>query len=93
MLAFDWLEQTDKIGCNISPARMTCAEAMLPDCLGTLPSTLCQISALKEAIGWYVYDNTIFLKWGILNAPFCSMFLPDIISFFSYYDIGCTMFR
>ena len=28
MLAFDWLEQTDKIGCNIFPAiaRMTCAE-------------------------------------------------------------------
>ena len=26
MLAFDWLEQTDKFGCNIFPARMTCAE-------------------------------------------------------------------
>ena len=26
MLAIDWLEQTDKIGCNIFPARMTCAE-------------------------------------------------------------------
>ena len=28
LLAFDWLEQTDKIniGCNIYPARMTCAE-------------------------------------------------------------------
>ena len=26
MLAFDWLEQTVKIGCNIFPARMTCAE-------------------------------------------------------------------
>ena len=26
VLAFDWLEQTDKIGCNIFPARMTCAE-------------------------------------------------------------------
>ena len=25
--------------------------AMVPDCLGTLSSTLCQISALKEAIG------------------------------------------
>ena len=22
----------------------------------------------------YVYDNTIFLKWGILNVPFCSIF-------------------
>ena len=26
MLAFDWLEQTEKIGCNIFPATMTCAE-------------------------------------------------------------------
>ena len=25
-IAFDWLEQTDKIGRNIFPARMTCAE-------------------------------------------------------------------
>ena len=21
-------------------------------------------------------DNTIFLKWGILNVPFCSIFVP-----------------
>ena len=49
---------------------------MLPDCLGTLSSTLCQISALKEAIGQYVYDNTIVLKWDILNVPFCSIFVP-----------------
>ena len=26
IIIFDWLEQTDKIGCNIFPARMTCAE-------------------------------------------------------------------
>ena len=25
-LIFDWLEQKDNIGCNILPARMTCAE-------------------------------------------------------------------
>ena len=31
---------------------------------------------MKEAIGYYVYDNTIFLKWGILNVPFCSIFVP-----------------
>ena len=49
---------------------------MLPDCLETLSSTLCQISAVREAIGEYVYDNTIFLKWGILNVPFCSIFVP-----------------
>ena len=49
---------------------------MLPDCLGTLSSTLCQISALKEANGLYVYDNTIFLKWVILNVALCSIFVP-----------------
>ena len=49
----------------------------MPDCLGTLSSTLCQISALKKAIGFkYVYDNTVFLKWGILDVPFCSIFVP-----------------
>ena len=59
---------------------------MVPDCLGTLSSTLCQISALKEAIGSYVYDNTIFLKWGILNVPFCSIFVP-----FHFYLIIMTL--
>ena len=49
---------------------------MLPDCSGALFSPLCQISALKVLIGEYIYDNTIFLKWGILNVPFCSMFVP-----------------
>ena len=34
------------------------------------------ISAFKEAIGQYVCDNTIFLKWGIVNVPFCSIFVP-----------------
>ena len=49
----------------------------MPDCLGTLSSNLCQISALKEAIG-YVYDISIYLKWGILSdtVPFCSIFVP-----------------
>ena len=33
---------------------------------------------MKEAIGEYVYDISIFLleKWGILNVPFCSIFVP-----------------
>ena len=79
MLVFDWLEQTDKINW-VDPEYFACkndlCRAMLPDCLGTLSSTLCQISALKEAFSQYVYDNTIFLKWGILNVPFCSMFVP-----------------
>ena len=92
MLAFDWLEQTDKIGCKIFHARIICAElAMVPDCLGTLSSTLCQISALKKAIGSYVCDNTIFLKWVIVNVPFCSIFVPFHF-YLIMYDIGCIMF-
>ena len=72
MLAFkfDWLHYL-KFPCENDLCR-----AMLPDCLGTLSSTLCQIAALKEAIGYYVCDNTIFLKWGIVNVPFCSIFVP-----------------
>ena len=52
---------------------------MVPDCtcLGTLSLFLCQISALKEEILEYVYDNTIYIsKMGILNVPFCSIFVP-----------------
>ena len=51
---------------------------MLPDCSGTRYLTLCQISALKEAINIDSYDNTIFLKWGTLNVlfKFCSIFVP-----------------
>ena len=91
MLVFDWLEQTDKINW-VDPEYFACkndlCRAMLPDCLGTLSSTLCQISALKEAFSQYVYDNTIFLKWGILNVPFCSMFVP-----FHFYRIMTLVVR
>ena len=78
MLAFDWLEQTDKIGCNIFPARINdLRRAMVPDCFGTLSSTLCRISVCLEGGNWVIcFDNTIFLKWGILNVPFCSIFVP-----------------
>ena len=62
---------------------------MLPDCLGTLSSTLCQMSALKEAFRKYVYDNTIFLKWGILNVPFCSMFVPFHFSLIMTLVVPC----
>ena len=74
MLAFDWLEQTDKIQwVPYFPCENDLCKAMLPDCLETLSSTLCQISALKEAMGYYVYDISILLKWGILHVPFCSI--------------------
>jgi len=29
-----------------------------------------------EAIGYSVYDISLFLKWGISNVPFCSIFVP-----------------
>ena len=57
------------------PCENDLCRAVLPDCLETLSSTLCQISALKEAIGSYVYEINIFLKWGILNVPFCSILI------------------
>ena len=72
MLAFDWLEQTDKIGQYFRCENDLC-RAMLPDCMA------------EE----YVFDINIFVKWGILNVSFCSIFVP----FFSCDDIGCTMFR
>ena len=31
---------------------------------------------MEEAIGYSVYDISLFLKWGISNVPFCSMFVP-----------------
>ena len=63
---------------------------MLPDCLEPLSSTLCQISALEEAIGYYVYGHgiSIFLKWEYFK---CTILLNICtFSFLSCYDIGCT---
>ena len=62
---------------------------MLPDCLGTLSSTLCQISALKEAIDSSVCDDTIFLKWGIVNVPFCSIYVPFHFYLFMTLVVPC----
>ena len=31
---------------------------------------------MEEAIGYYVYDISIFLKWGFSNVPFRSVFVP-----------------
>ena len=31
---------------------------------------------MDEAIGYPVYDISLFLKWGISNVPFCSTFVP-----------------
>ena len=31
---------------------------------------------MKEPIEWYVHDIRIVLRWGILNVPFYSIFVP-----------------
>ena len=31
---------------------------------------------MEDTIGHYVQDISIFLKWGILNVPLCSIFVP-----------------
>ena len=71
-LIIDWLAQTDKIGCYIFPARMTCAERLFGN---TFLNFVLNFS-LKGGNWSNVYDNSIFLKWGILNVPFCSIFVP-----------------
>ena len=78
MLAFDWLEQTDKIGCNIFPARMNCADLELwCQIVWEHFPQLCVIyKPWRRQRGNMFMTNTIFLKWGILNVPFCSIFVP-----------------
>ena len=72
-----WLARTNRQNwVRYFPCENDLCRAMLPECLETLPSFLCQTLALEEAIGEYVYDISIFLKWGILNVPFCSIFVP-----------------
>ena len=94
MLAFDWLQQTDKINW-VQYLKFPCehdlCRAMVPDCLGTLSWTLCQISALKEAIGLYIclWQHHIS-KSGYFKCTI--LFNICTISFLSYYDIGCIMF-
>ena len=70
---------------------MTCAELCCQIVWEHFPQ-LCinfEISALEEAIGWYVYDNTIFLKWGVLNVPFCSMLVPFHFSLIMTLVVPC----
>ena len=31
---------------------------------------------MEDAVGYYVQDISIFLKWGISNVPFRSIFVP-----------------
>ena len=50
--AYIWLARTNRQNwVQYFPCENDLCRAMLPDCLGMLSSNLCQISALKEAIG------------------------------------------
>ena len=64
-----------QIGCNIFPVRMTCAELWCQIFLEHFPQ-LCNCVKCQPWRRQLVYDNTIFLKWGILNVPLCSIFVP-----------------
>ena len=95
MLAFDWLQQTYKIGCNIFPARMTCAELW------------CQIVWAREHFPQLCVKfqpwrgNWVICSWqhhiskmGYFKFKCTILFNICTISFLTYYDIGCirTMF-
>ena len=76
MLTCDWLEQTDKIGCNIFPARMTCAELCCQIVWEHFPQLCVEFQPWRRQLGSiFYYDISKFLKWGILNAPICSIFI------------------
>ena len=69
------------------PGKNDLCRAMVPDCLGTLSSTLCQISALKEAIaiGSYVYESLTLVVPCLHN-----MFMVLRIFALGNFNIGAT---
>ena len=90
MLAFDWLEQTDKIGCNSFPARMTCAELWCQIVWEHFPQLCVKFQPWRRQLG-NLFMTTPYLYNGFFK---CTILLHICtISFSSYYDVGCTMFR
>ena len=90
MVAFDWLEQTDKIGCNIFPARMSCAELWCQIVWEHFPQLCVKFQPWRN--NWLV----CLWKHPISRMGYfkCTILFNDCtISVFSYYyyDIGCTM--
>ena len=79
MLAFDWLEQTDKIGCNIFSLREWLVQSYGARLFGNtfLNWVICLWQHHISQMGYF--------KCTIL-------FNICTISFLSYYDIGCIMF-
>ena len=54
MLAFDWLEQTDKIGRNVFPARMTCAKLWCQIVWNTFLNFVSNFSLDHEGGNWVI---------------------------------------
>ena len=95
MLVFDWLEQTDKIGCNIFPAIMimTCAELWCQIVWEHFPQLCVKFQPWRPGGNWIIclWQHHIS-KMGYYKCTI--LFNICTISFLSYYDIaiGCTLF-
>ena len=92
MLAFDWLEWTDKIECNIfpRPARMT-VQSYAARLFGNTFLNFVSNFSLEET-NWVVCSwHQNISKIGYFKCTI--LFNICTISFLSCYDIGCTTFR
>ena len=90
MLAFDWLEQTNKIGCNIS-LREWLVQRYGARLFGNIFNNFVSNFSL-EGSNWLIclWQHHIS-KMGYCK---CTILLNICtISFLSCYDIGCTIFR
>ena len=90
MLSFDWLEQTDKIGCNIFSLREWLVQSYGARLFGnTFLNFVSNLSIEGGNWGVCLWHQHIF-KLGCFKCTI--LFNICTISFLSNYDIGCTMF-
>ena len=76
MLAFDWREQTDKLG-SIFFLRTWLVQSYSYGARLFGNTFLNFVSNFSlEGGNWVICLWQQFLKWGILNVPFCSIFVP-----------------
>ena len=90
MLAFDWLEQTDKLGAIFS-LREWLVQSYGARLFGNIFNNFVSNFSLEGG-------NWLICLWQhhISKMGYCKctiLFNICTISFLSYYDIGCTMFR
>ena len=89
-----WLARTNRHNwVQYFPCENDLCRAMVPDWLGTLSSTLCQISALKEAIGHVCLWQHHISQMGYFKCTI--LFNISMVPFHFYLiiiNIGCTMF-